>query len=384
MKKILLITPYFYPHIGGSQQYAKELYYHLMQKNKDIKVDVLCYNTDNVLEKEEYNGFTIYRIPCIQVLPQQFSLPNYFELIKILKKLKTNNYVFINAHTRFFESSWWAPVAAKYLKTKAILTDHCANSPTHPFFLISWFAKFTDKLLIPFVAKHYSLITVTNKSTYDFATSLGIKDSKIIYGGVDTKYFKPQIYKKHRIIPKINKVFTKQDIIITFVGRMIYSKGPHILLEASYEILKHYKNTYFIFAGEGPLYNKLKYNKNKHVFFLGSLEKNNIAKLMAQSDIIIHPSLHHEGFPNVLLEAGASGCAVIATNQGSTKEIIINNKTGILINPNKEDLVHALSDLIKNEEKRKQLKTKIREHVKRNFDWRAIVDQFRLAIDPFT
>lgn len=378
--RILFITPYFYPHQGGSQNYSEELYSRLMKNNPKIKVDVLCYNTDRQPEKEQYRGFTVYRIPCLQILPGQFAVPNYIKLYALFKKLnKKNKYAFINSNSRFFESSWWIPFAAKAVGTKSMLTDHCASHPVHPSRLVSTVAKLVDKLLVPIIANQYDSITVTNKATYNFLKSLRIKKPTIIYGGVDTSLFKS--YKKDgtRKLPKIERTFSKNDIVISFVGRMIYSKGPQLLLSSAKNITKDNKNVYFIFAGGGKMNENLKKNHNNQIFFVGPLEKRETADLMRKSDILVHPSMHHEGFPNVLLEAGASGCAVIATDRGGTREIILNNKTGLLIEPKEEAIEKAIVTLL-NEDERKRLSLALKKHVQAHFDWKIVVREFEKLI----
>jgi glycosyltransferase involved in cell wall biosynthesis len=86
MKKILVITPFFYPHIGGSERYMEELYLFLRKDHPEIAVDVLCYNTNQVQKEENYQGMTIYRIPCWNILKDQFSLPNPLALLHFLLK----------------------------------------------------------------------------------------------------------------------------------------------------------------------------------------------------------------------------------------------------------------------------------------------------------
>lgn len=382
--KILLVSPYFYPHKGGSQQYALELYYHLRKFDPKIKVDVVTYNTDRVAAKENYKGFTIYRVPCIQILPGQFALPNYWQLFKLIGNLhKQNNYAFINSHTRFFESSWWVPFAAKLLGTKSMLTDHCATHPAHSSFLVSQIAKLVDKVLVPVVANQYDLVTVTNKATYKFVKSLGIKTPTIVYGGVDVDFFKP--YKKISTVklPKIKKTFKKDDIIISFVGRMIKSKGSQLLLPVAKEITQKNRNVYFIFAGGGKMYDQLKKNSSNQIFFVGPLEKDETRDLMRKSDILVHPSIHHEGFPNVLLEAGACGCAVVATDRGGTTDIIIDGKTGLITAPDIKSVKDKITQLIENEAKRKHLGASLRKWVVKNYSWDPIVKDYQKVLSKF-
>lgn len=372
--KILVISPYFHPHKGGSQQYAEELHASLLKSDSSISVDVLTYNTDKSKSVEKYRGFTVYRIPCIQILRGQFAIPNYFSLFKTLKQLKKNKYNFVNSHTRFFENSWWAPFASKYLGSKSILTDHCADHPTHKLKLVTIFARLVDKSIVPFFIKKYDFVTVTNKSTQKFLKNMGIIDTQLIYGGVDTDYFKSNSKNKAR---KINsKTFSKDDILITFVGRMIYSKGAHLLLNAAEKILNEHPSVYFLFAGNGDEFKNLSKKRSSRILFLGSLNKDKVADLMQKSDILVHPSLHNEGFPNVLLEAASSSCAILATPMGGTEEII-NKNTGIIIKPNSNSIYIELKKLIENPEKRAKLQKEARSFVEKNYNWKKIAKEYR-------
>lgn len=114
--------------------------------------------------------------------------------------------------------------------------------------------------------------------------------------------------------------------------------------------------------------------------FTGPLFKNDIAEILNRSDILVHPSIHHEGFPNVLLEAGAAGCAVVSTAMGGSEEIVIHDRTGRIIEPNAEAIEHELKLLINNQNKRQQLGVAIRKHVVEHFDWNTIAKDFKTMI----
>ncbi len=379
--RVLIISPYFYPHIGGSQQYMEELWYKVKKQIPDTQIDVLCYSTHKASVYEEYRGLQIYRLPCIQLLPGQFAVPDYIKLLLRIRYLKSQNrYTIVHSNTRFFESSWWAPFVARYLGAISVLTDHCANFPTHPSKFVSVIARCVDKFLVPHIARMYDVITVTNKATERFVQSLGVKQPIVVFGGVDTDFFHPRQMNNVRVLPKLQTVFTPDDIIVTFVGRMIYSKGPQLLMEVAKEIVKSKQNIYFIFAGDGEMYHKLRSQLSKQIVFMGSLEKKDIALLLSQTDILVHPSLHHEGFPNVLLEAGASGCAVIASDSGGTNEIVIHNQTGLLIRPTYASIQKAVVELIENRTKRRDLQETMRAHIEKNFDWKKVAIDFMNVI----
>ncbi|HLD01379.1 MAG TPA: glycosyltransferase family 4 protein [Patescibacteria group bacterium] len=377
--RILLITPYFYPHIGGSQQYAEELYFHLMKQDSSVNVDVLCYSTDSVKSIEKYRGFTIYRIPCLELLPGQFALPNYGALIKLLFRLrKKHKYTWVNAHTRFFESTWWTPLAAKLLGAQSLLTDHCAYHPAHTSFVVTKIATVLDKILSPFFARFYTQVTVTNKTTQKFLQTLGIHNTRLVYGGVDTKVFTPKNQKTRKIL-QIKKSFSQDEIIVSFIGRMIASKGPLLLLEAATKLIKRYPQLTVVFAGNGPLYKKLQGFSSERILFLGSLGKKDVASLLSQTDIFVHPSRHHEGFPNAVLEAGSAECTVIATKKG-TMEIIQHDKTGLFVEPTVKSLYRAIERALTDVSLRRKLGEALRKELCEKFDWRIIAKGYKTIL----
>src|ERR1035437_2620493 len=234
MKKILVITPFFYPHIGGSERYMEELYLFLRKNHPEISVDVLCYNTNQVLTKEKYQGITIYRIPCLNILKDQFSLPNPLALLQFLFKNK-NQYDLIHVSTRFFDSSWWAPIYAKLTKTRVILTDHCAYYPTTENPFINLAVRLVENTIVRLSLHFYDAIFAETKATQYFLKQTFGVDSEVAYPGLSST-------SEH--LREENK-----KLKVVYVGRMIKSKGVEFL----FDIAKENKAVNFIFAGPGEL-----------------------------------------------------------------------------------------------------------------------------------
>jgi glycosyltransferase involved in cell wall biosynthesis len=284
----------------------------------------------------------------------------------------------MNSNTRFFENSWWVPFVAKWQKTPSILTDHCAHHPTHHTDFVSWVARIVDRTIAPLVSHLYNLVTVTNKATQRFVESIGMKKPMLVYGGVDTTFFHPHKRQKKRIVPHVPYHIGEKKTLVTFVGRMIPSKGPHILYDIAINLLEKYPNVEFVFAGDGPLRTRLaEKNTSDRIHIIGPLEKTDIAQLFANSDIVVHPSLHHEGFPNVLLEAGASGCALIATDMGGTRELVKHEKSGLLVKPEMKELQTALASLLTDTKKQRTFQKSIRHLAETQFSWKKIAQQYK-------
>lgn len=86
----------------------------------------------------------------------------------------------------------------------------------------------------------------------------------------------------------------------------------------------------------------------------GNSEREHVLEYMAESPVLVLPS-YSEGFPNVIIEAMAMGCAIIATHVGAIPEIISSNSdcpAGICIPPQDvESLKCAIQDLLSHEDK---------------------------------
>jgi glycosyltransferase involved in cell wall biosynthesis len=368
--RICVLTQYFYPHAGGSQEYIVQLYSHLQKIDPSVAVDVICYNTDNAPKVENYNGLTVYRVGCLQVLPGQFAIPNYLELFQLLRKLKQqHSYDFLNTHTRFFENSWWAPLAAQFLGAQSILTDHCATHPTHQNSFLQTCIQFFDTLLLKSIVHAYKHITVVSTTTQEFLAAYG-HTSTVMVAGVDTVFNS----KTEKMLPDVK--LPENAIVVSYLGRMIPSKNPALVVAAAQKITTAHPDVYFLFAGTGSELSKLQPAATKQIIFLGQLEHKAAAAVLKNTDIFVYPSQHHEGLPISILEAGASGCAVIATDNGGIKEVIIDGETGLFVTPTVADTIEKIEKLLGNAPQRHKLAAALQKKVAQTFSWQQTAQKF--------
>lgn len=182
---------------------------------------------------------------------------------------------------------------------------------------------------------------------------------------------------------KIEKVNNKhfQDNLPSFVavGELISRKGYSNLIKAFNKLSQ--KAQLFI-LGEGPIRKELKelaisLDINDKVHLIG--HKNNPYKYMYNSLAFVHPALW-EGFGIVIIEAMACGIVPIVTKcPGGAKEIIDNNKNGLLVEPNNiTELSKAMSFLLQNKEKNKKMSRAARDKALL-FSSKKIVAQYEKA-----
>lgn len=168
-----------------------------------------------------------------------------------------------------------------------------------------------------------------------------IKANKIVCNSKATKEFLLQKFNAHpnklfvihngiSFKAKPNKKVTRfsNKISIGFIGRYETQKGIPSLIEAA----KYLKDFNFYFAGYGPWGNYIDENvrSQKNIFNIGKL--NDPFDFFSKVDIVVIPSIR-EPFGNVIVEAGLSKKAVIASNVDGIPEIINSKNVGILIKP---------------------------------------------------
>ena len=163
----------------------------------------------------------------------------------------------------------------------------------------------------------------------------------------------------------------QKTINLLFLGLIGDRKGIFDLLDVLKKLDQKNQNFILTIAGNGDI-EKLntiiqKYNLNQKVKYVGWITGNEKEQLFKQTDIFILPS-YGEGMPMSILEAMSYGIPVIATDVGGIPEVIIHEKTGILIPPgDKKALKQALQSLIYDSELRHKLGTAAKERIKHFF-----------------
>lgn len=121
--------------------------------------------------------------------------------------------------------------------------------------------------------------------------------------------------------------------IVYYVGRLVFEKGVHVLLDAIPKVLARIPNTKFVIAGKGPNEKELHHRAAKmgltsRVHFTGFIDDIVRNSLYRIADCAVFPSLY-EPFGIVALEAMAAGTPVVVSDIGGFAEIIQHGKNGL-------------------------------------------------------
>lgn len=137
-----------------------------------------------------------------------------------------------------------------------------------------------------------------------------------------------------------------------YVGRLSPEKGLHTLLTA----WKQIKRNKLLIVGTGPLdaelRKRIQSEKIANISLVGEKSEKEVSLLLGKSKCIIVPSEWYEPFGRIIIEAYAAGVPVIATNHAGPKELVHENKTGLLFRSgDARDLQAKILSLLKSPSK---------------------------------
>lgn len=204
--------------------------------------------------------------------------------------------------------------------------------------------------------------------------------------GIDTSHFDPALFPEEQNQNLRAKWgIEKEDFVFIFVGRLVKDKGINELVEAYELLLTEKKNIKLLLVGgfENDLDPLLpstlqKITNNQSVISVGI--QNDVRPYFGISDALVFPS-YREGFPNVVMQAGAMGLPSVVSNINGCNEIIRNDQNGIIIPVKDTDAIYqAMKKLIDEEELMKKLQQNSRSMIVSRFEqkliWEALLQEY--------
>jgi glycosyltransferase involved in cell wall biosynthesis len=182
---------------------------------------------------------------------------------------------------------------------------------------------------------------------------------------------------------RLAEVDWERDKVIAFVGRLIESKGPQLLVEAFLEILKKVPDARLLVIGHGPLRTELENLASGpgRIVFTGYLPHDLLRYLLPCADVTVFPSVLAEAGPLVFLESLASGCLPLGSNFGGMAAHI-DSLHGIVpdvalstmkLNPDPGAMVKDIAGKVPTALKLAEgCKSLLREAVVERYDWKNV------------
>ncbi len=322
-----------------------------LDKDKFFPIVILPNEGPLKIELEKEN-IKVIIAPVLKLYRKMFTPSNllkfikdYFKGIKTIKTIKkTYKIDFIYSNTLAVLLGFFY---CFFYKTKHIWHVHeIIESPT-----------IFTKFFRCFLNNSTNVVLIHNSvATSKFWNCKG--NNQVIWNGIAAF---PEINPEEKEVIRKTILNSDNEIIFALVGRISRWKGQMLLLEAFNELIKTYQNIRLVYIGSAP-------PNQEH--FLDSLKEKienygliqkvkiipfqeNIHRLWQSIDVAVVPSTEPEPFGLVAIEAMMAKKPVVAANHGGLMEIVVDNETGFLVEPNnKEALKQALEKLINNPELR--------------------------------
>ena len=203
--------------------------------------------------------------------------------------------------------------------------------------------------------------------------------------GVDMNYYN----RTSEVMEKAEKIRENGIFTFCFVGRLVKDKGINELICAFVKLFELHNEIRLLLVGRmedklDPLFTSTieQIKNHKAIRYVGL--QNDVRPYLAASDALVFPS-YREGFPNVVLEAGAMGLPSIVTNINGSNEIIIPDENGVIISVRDEEAIfRAMKFFVETPDEVNSMARKARELVasryEQNLIWSALLKEYKYLI----
>ena len=327
--RIVIVTPYYtYPDVvGGAEIFTRTLARELAHKGFEVHL-VAARGTKYSSGLKEGVICHAYRVPRIKGITLFANLQIFREIIKIkpnicigishrclpalhlFKRLTGIKYA-----VRLIDPHFYKIILHEWPKSKGYSVHYILN------------------LLMYRLTRHECIFIVQNNEMYKGLKRLGIAKIYLIQNPIEPEFF-DAFYSRKINVDNYN---------IIFVGRLVSQKGVDLLVKAFAKLTEKVPEARLILVGDGPEKSHLQCLAEKlgvigKIIFSGFVHHSKIRDFLHEASVFVLPS-RSEGLPNALLQAMAAGLPCVATSVGGVPDIIKDGVNGILVPPEREDLL---------------------------------------------
>ncbi len=320
---VAICASFYSPYRGGYAESVRALAHSLVSRGHRITV-IACG-----VDSHEDGSVRVIGVPAWNppFLHGSFSLPHPFAAWRALRAASREGVDIVSTQTRFFPLSFIGFLFAKACGISIIHTERGSAHPiSHNHFIrsVGWI---TDQTIGQLIMSRSDRVIGVSEAACVFARKLGAKNPICIRNGINAEFW---------AYPK-DALDTRHSGRIVFIGRLVHAKGVQDLIGAFARVTPDFPDVSLTIVGDGPYLHVLMAQAASlgianEVEFIGALDQDGIRSVLHHAALFVNPS-HSEGLPRSVLEAGAAGTPVIATDVGGTREILTGSEFGTLVSP---------------------------------------------------
>ena len=230
-------------------------------------------------------------------------------------------------------------------------------------------------------------LTACSDDLRDRAIAIGADPARAetIPYGVDVDRFRPDPQARATARQAIGA--GADDLVLFTAGRLVRKKGFDYLIDAVGLLAPRWPGLRLVIGGEGDLDAELRERAGRagvdgRVSFAGVLSQDEVAAGLAAADVVVMPSIHDDagnvdGLPNTVMEALASGTALVATRVGGIPSVVEDGRTGVLVaERDAQALADALGRLLADPRARTRLGAAARADALALRTWPRVAERF--------
>lgn len=340
MKKIKVLQIISSLGDGGAETLVKDYCSYLDKNLFDVKI-VVVQNVKNTANYRRINNINIEIIPIFRNYNLFSRLTRVFlgeivipaRLKRIIAKEKPD---IIHIHLpilRYFFSLDLTGISIFYT---------CHNLPKLMFKGKRAKEYATAKRLLN--SFNFQIIALHKAMANEINELFGIKNTPIVYNGVDISKFRN--IKKSKIEIRSENNIDENCFLIGHIGRFVEAKNHFFILDIFAKAFSQNTNTRLLLIGSGPLKQKVETeakNLGLESYIYWFEHRKDINELLKAMDVFLFPSLY-EGFPVTLIEAQASGLRCVVSNTVTSEAVLLKTTRVLSLDSTADEWAEALFD----------------------------------------
>ncbi len=181
----------------------------------------------------------------------------------------------------------------------------------------------------------------------------------------------------------------EKDFVFIFVGRLVKDKGINELVNVFMKINSENPNTKLLLVGPfeqdiDPVLPEIFTIINTHKSIIAVGHQSDVRPYFSIANCLVFAS-YREGFPNVVMQAGAMNLPSIVTDINGCNEIIVDGQNGLIIEPkNENSLYNAMQLVLLDLDLIHKMKSKSRDMIVTRYDknvvWSALLEEYNQSI----
>ncbi|MFC4158361.1 glycosyltransferase family 4 protein [Chitinimonas lacunae] len=269
----------------------------------------------------------------------------------------------------------WAAVRAAQTLSIPVTSDFCANANEYS----SHYGRgWAGPVVMAYLRHFHNAADLTFVPTQTLRHRLfteGFQALEVLGRGVDTRLFSPDHY---QVSLREQWGAAPGEPVMLYSGQLNAEENAELACQTFQAVHAYMPELRMVVVGDGPLLETLR-QRHPEVHFVGNQRGSTLAEHYASADILLYPSLS-DGCSNVLLEAMASGMAVLAFDCGAAAEYIDDCVNGMLVTPGDvqgfvDDAYQMANELSRFLSLRLQARTSAQRH-----QWDTVLSRFEGAL----